>query len=358
MSLLRRGTTAATLAFCLLAAPAARSHDPNADPMNHAAGLDPWRIDPATMQFGSRPDGHAPIGVMGDHMHHEGGVMLSYRYGYMSMNGNLDGTNPVSTAEVLQQFPVSPTSMTMQMHMLGVMWAPLEQVTLAAMLPWTIREMDHETRSGRTFTTRAEGLGDLTVSALVRLLARPHHRAHLNLGTGFPTGRIGIRDQTPMGLAVLPYPMQIGSGTYDLLPGITYTGDFDRFSWGGQAQGTVRVGTNSRSYRLGNAYELTGWGAVALTSWLSVSFRVAWEQWFNVVGADPALNPRMVPTAAPNLRAGKRLDLLGGFNFEVPGGPLKGQRLALEAGAPAYQSLAGPQLATDFRLVVGWQYGF
>ena len=27
----------------------------------------------------------APIGVMGDHMHHDGGLMASYRYMFMSM---------------------------------------------------------------------------------------------------------------------------------------------------------------------------------------------------------------------------------------------------------------------------------
>lgn len=358
MSLSRRGASAALLCLVLALAPAARGHDPNADPMNRAPDASPWRAAPALLPFGQRPDGHAPIGVMGDHMHRAGEVMLSYRFGYMAMDGNLDGTDPVSTAQVLSQFPVSPTSMTMQMHMLGAMWAPVEAVTLMAMLPWVIFEMDHQTRMGTSFTTRTEGLGDLGVSALVRLVDREHHRAHLNLGARFPTGRIGIRDQTPMGLSVLPYPMQIGSGTYDLQPGITYTGDWSRFSWGAQAMGLVRTGTNARSYRLGNAYELTGWGAVALTSWLSASFRVDWNQWFDVVGADPALNPRLVPTADPNLRGGKRLDLLGGLNFRVPGGWLEGQRLALEAGAPAYQQLDGPQLGLDWRIVVGWQYSF
>jgi len=358
MSLRRRGASAATLVLCLALAPSARGHDPNADPMGRHAQASPWTLDPATIPWVERPDGHAPIGVMGDHMHDVGEFMLSYRYGFMAMDGNFDGTRHVPTAEVLQQFPVSPTAMTMRMHMLGAMWAPFQELTLMAMLPWTVLEMDHKTRAGGRFTTRSEGLGDLSVSALVRLLAQPDHRLHLNLGASFPTGRIGIRDQTPMGLAVLPYPMQIGSGTYDLLPGITYTGDWSRLSWGGQARGTIRVGTNARGYRLGNGYEVTGWGAVAIASWLSMSFRVDWLQWFDVVGADSALNPRLVPTAAPNLRGGRRLDLLGGLNFEVPGGWLEGQRLAVEFGAPVFQSLDGPQLGTRWRIVAGWQYAF
>ena len=37
----------------------------------------------------SRPDGHAPISVMGDHLHKKGEFMLSYRFMQMRMEGNL-----------------------------------------------------------------------------------------------------------------------------------------------------------------------------------------------------------------------------------------------------------------------------
>ena len=41
----------------------------------------------------SRPDGHAPISVMGDHMHAMGEWMVSYRYMTMDMKGLLKGSN-------------------------------------------------------------------------------------------------------------------------------------------------------------------------------------------------------------------------------------------------------------------------
>lgn len=37
----------------------------------------------------SRPDGHAPISVMGDHYHKKGELMFSYRFMPMWMEGNL-----------------------------------------------------------------------------------------------------------------------------------------------------------------------------------------------------------------------------------------------------------------------------
>ena len=52
----------------------------------------------------SRPDSHAPIGVMGDHGHKTGEVMLSYRFMAMGMQGLQSGTSTVEIAEVLKDF--------------------------------------------------------------------------------------------------------------------------------------------------------------------------------------------------------------------------------------------------------------
>jgi len=55
---------------------------------------------------------------------------------------------------------------------------------------------------------------------------------------------------------------------------------------------------------------------------------------------------------------GRRIDLLLGLNLYAPSGILKGQRLAVEAGAPVYQSLDGPALQMDWLVRVGWQWIF
>ena len=49
----------------------------------------------------SRPDGHAPLGVMGDHTHGAGEFMLSYRFRYMNMDGNRGGSDGVSSTDVV-----------------------------------------------------------------------------------------------------------------------------------------------------------------------------------------------------------------------------------------------------------------
>ncbi|MCY4554629.1 MAG: hypothetical protein OXC79_13245 [Candidatus Poribacteria bacterium] len=77
----------------------------------------------------SRPDSHAPIGVMGDHGHKTGEVMFSYRFMAMGMQGLQSGTSTVETVDVLKDFMMAPTAMQMQMHGFGVMFAPHDKLT-------------------------------------------------------------------------------------------------------------------------------------------------------------------------------------------------------------------------------------
>jgi hypothetical protein len=314
---------------------------------------DPWTS--------GRPDGHAPLGVMGDHTHSAGEVMLSYRFMRMEMDGNRSGTESLAPEDVLDDYMVTPLNMPMSMHMVGAMYAPSDRVTLMAMVPFLSREMEHQTRMGGMFTTESSGLGDISLTGLVNLYNQNRDAAILNLGVRFPTGSIEQADQTPASApneVQLPYPMQIGSGTVDFLPGLTYLGQSDKWSWGLQAKGTLRLGENDRDYRLGHEGMATGWFANRVSDWLSGSLRLEGRAWGNIEGADPDLNPAMVPTADPMLRAGKRIDAFAGINFEVASGPLHGQRLAVEVGAPLWQDLDGPQLETDWVLVAGWQYAF
>ena len=71
----------------------------------------------------------------------------------------------------------------------------------------------------------------------------------------------GGRHYYPRDPEQLPYPMQTGSGTWDLMPGATYTGKGASISWGGQAVGTVRLGRNDADYAFGDVLDATAWSA-------------------------------------------------------------------------------------------------
>lgn len=321
-------------------------------------GLSPVTLVLASSsQTGSSADGHAPIGVMGDHTHKKGEWMLSYRYMYMRMGGMRNGSRNLTTGQALQRHMVTPLNMDMHMHMLGGMVAPHDKVTLMAMVPIIQQNMDHQNRMGTKFTTRSWGIGDTRLSALIPVMEKNHHEIVINPGVSIPTGSINQRDNTPLGdNRKLPYPMQLGSGTVDLIPSITYRGKHGKLSWGTQAGGTIRLGRNSNEYRLGNRVYVTPWVAYQPAKGISTSLRLKGQSWGHVRGADPDLNPNVVATANPRNLSGKRIDLIAGVNLLKPTGFFKNHRLAIEAGMPLMQQLDGPQLKTVFYISAGWQW--
>ena len=305
----------------------------------------------------TRPDSHAPIGVSGDHLMREGEFMLSYRYMSMDMEGNRTGTDRVDTP--LPGFMVSPLSMDMEMHMIGAMYAVSDKLTLMAMVPYTSISMDHRINmNGVEFATDASGIGDVKLAATYGLFAKPGSDFLFNFAVSAPTGSIDETDDIPvMADAHLPYPMQLGSGTWDFTPGLTYVQTYDSWSWGAQGLYTFRTGENDNGYTLGDRYDVTSWAAKQVASSTSISFRLKLSDWDNIDGSDAKLLPGpTVPTKNTDLRAGTRVDALVGINFVPPS--FNSLRLAAEVGVPVYQKLDGPQLETDMVLTLGAQYTF
>jgi len=328
-----------------------------------------------------RADSHAPIGVMGDHMHERGEFMISYRYGFMDMSGARNGTTSLTPREVTA-FPnrffgqpmqppglrVVPTEMSMQMHMLGAMYAPTDWVTLMAMGTYVDKSMDHLTFNPMAteiiggFTTGSSGVGDTKLAALLRVFDTEDHHMHVNLGLSLPTGSITERDRvlTPLGTTPtlrLPYAMQLGSGTVDLMPGVTYTGRSGRFGWGGQMLSDIRLGENSEGYSLGNGVTATVWGSYSPADWVSVSGRVTGTHLQPIDGIDPMI-VAPVQTADPDNYGGETVALSLGINLVGQSGLLRGHRFAIEGSIPVYQRLNGPQMEQDFRIMAGYQYAF
>jgi len=369
---LTRGAAVAVL--CLTLTTAALAHDEEAE---GGLVLDVTGVAPVNA------DGHAPIGVMGDHMHKAGEWMLSYRFMHMDMDGNRIGTNGVSPETIATTVPniffgapgqpptlrIVPLNMTMDMHMLGGMYAPTNWLTLMVMANYVEKDMKLVTFQGAAgttqlgeFTTKSSGLGDTSVSGMIRLYDRDGQHAHFNVGMSLPTGSLTETGQilAPNGTRPtvrLPYAMQLGSGTYDFLPGLTYTGHDGRIGWGAQYSGIVRLGDNDEGYALGDVHRLTGWASYQWAPWISNSVRLAGEKVGKIDGRDSSI-AGPVQTANPAFYGGETVEVLFGLNLAGQTGWLRGQRLALELGLPVYRDLNGPQLETDYRLILGYQVAF
>ena len=311
-----------------------------------------------------RPDGHAPISVMGDHYHGKGDVMFSYRYMRMNMEGLLDGTSDISnTAAHNRGYMVTPLNMPMDMHMIGVMYGVTDKITVMAMAMYMQNEMDLQMRmpTGMTnqFSTASSGFGDIKIGALYKFINKDRQSLHANVGLSIPTGTLEAKDVTPMSAPneiQLPYPMQIGSGTFDTELGLIYLGQTNNFSWGTQLKGLYRFGRNDFDYSLGNRYNLNSWFAYKTTEWLSFSARgeVVAEERIN--GTNPNLNPMMVTTADTANSGGQYINGGLGFNIYIPEGRFKNVRFGFEYAQPLFQKPNGIQLERNETLTFGLQY--
>lgn len=170
-----------------------------------------------------------------------------------------------------------------------------------------------------------------------------------------PTGSI---EETGKNGDLFSYPMQLGSGSFEACPGVTFFGYPGNWSYGSQLRGMFPLHTNTGEYRYGNVFTVTAWGARQINGWISFSGRVLFSHEGNIHGSHPELNPNMSPSHRPDFRGGSRLDLAISSNLMVPRGPLVGHRLAVEWMLPFYQNLTGTQLTTAWRLLLGWQYAF
>lgn len=304
-----------------------------------------------------RPDGHAPIGVMGDHYHKKGEFMVSLKSMTMYMDGNLQSDEEISNEEIFEEFVIAPQEMVMRMEMVGVMYAPSDRITLMASGKYVSNTMDLRTASGINFRTEGKGFGDISLGSLIKIMNRNRQSLHGNAGISIPTGSIDQRDATPMSdNAPLAYLMQLGSGTWDPSLGLTYLGQSDRFSWGAQSMYKLRLGENSEDYSLGNRFDAVGWGAIKVSDYFSFSASLRYFDLQQINGADPDLNPAIMPLFNTDNSGRSQLDAGLGVNFLIPSGNLKNLRIAAEVKLPAYQEVNGIQMENTLMSTLGIQY--
>jgi hypothetical protein len=327
------------------------------------------------------PDDHAPAGVMFDHLHKAGEWMLGYRFSFeeagpgMRRGGRSATDDEIATACGHAACSMAVSDMTMQMHMLDLMWAPSDRLTLMVMPMWMSHEMDmraldlppppegeeegeHGGHGGHAgpHSHGVEGIGDTLFGALVRLVETERSGAHLGLMVSAPTGAV---DRKNADGTFVHYGMQSGSGTWDFVPSVTATGEAGRWSWGAQASGVVRLKEeNDSGYRLGDVFEVTAWGSVQLTDWVSANVRLehvtagAIEGHFN-----GAHNHSAPPDLQPNY-GGEFADVGLGLNLVVPRGPLAGHRFAVEWLEPVMDEPNGFQAERAGVLQVAWSKAF
>ena len=171
-------------------------------------------------------------------------------------------------------------------------------------------------------------------------------------------GAVDSGDAIPGSFATetqLPYQQQLGSGTFDILPGVTASIQNEVASLGFQWKAEIRMGENDREWALGDLYKSTLWAGYNASERVSASVAVQYSRWGNVEGFDPALDAFANPANNTLAQGGWRVELPVGVNFIMPDGRFGGNRFGFQFILPVHQNLDGPQLMHDWSLVAGWQ---
>lgn len=323
----------------------------------------------ACHESGPEPHAMAPIGIMGGHVHSKGHLMASYRYMMMNMKGmSSSGTN-LSSEEVLTSSMMAPTSMTMQMHMLGLMYSPHDRITLMAMSSYRTNTMGMDSEANHELGMsddhsdlgmnqpmeltqsymKNQGLGDTKFSALIRLNKNEKHCLHSITGLRFPTGNIDAGNKMH---PILPYGMQNGTGSIGAILGVNYSWLMPKFLVGAQALSASPLHKNNRGYMSSVTHDVSFWVARKWADWMSSSLRLHTHYQSEIRGSDALINPMMSPASNGANESLYFTNAILGVNLK----PINHWRIAIEAGLPIYQMNKGVHLNEGVTLTAGFQF--
>jgi hypothetical protein len=343
-----------------------------------------------------------PAGVMFGHMMPSADdVMVGYRYMYGRQDGDmLHGSNKsLGDADIVaggclpETCRTAPTYMDMHMHMLDIMYAPTDWLNLMLMPQFMDMNMnlrglsgvsppadassldDHLTHGGHT----TGGIADTSAYALFKLFGDKSHHVNLALGVSAPTGDSGItlnRWHTTDG-GYIHYGMQLGSGTWDFKPSLTYTGHHEDWGWGAQVTSTTRLeSANKYGYALGDIFQTSAWGSYNVLDWLSASVRGIYTTQGKVKGMFnslpgscatnhaiptydcPDVNPKHGVMDNPANYGGQYWDVGLGLNASVMDGAYAGHQFGVEWLQPVMENVNGYQLERFGTLNATWTYMF
>jgi len=214
-----------------------------------------------------------------------------------------------------------------------------EKFTASLLLPY-IRKRQVTNRFG---TRVAEGLGDISVFGRYKILAPVHSTSpSVNVGVGikFPTGSI----TEPNDNARLPPAFQLGSGAYDIVPTISYTQNFNDYSFSANAYARLPLEENRFGYKFGNEYEFNasiGYPLPSVLDGLSVTLGMSYLYAEQDRDSESILPGRLRDDSRVLNTGGKFMDIVPGFKLKF------NKHLSLQANVavPIYQDWNGQRSA-------------
>ncbi len=328
--------------------------------------------------------GNMPMNIPGGGVPETHEFRLKLTPSFMNMTGLRDGTDSVDAGSLLGvpgpgKYMAVPTSMDMAMFNLAGGYSFSDRFFGGIMMMWGEKRMNMQfngamtTMTGRSgFTMASRGIMDTMVMTKYRLFANdpqiPTRQMSLLTSVSLPTGSIDKKNTNhPVAMRkneLLPYGMQLGSGTVDPTLGLLYQASSTPWWWGANLTGTWRLYDNQRDYRLGDRYALDLYAMRQLRYDLLLHAQLNGESVGKIDGemdvytngtsgrANVGPNPSspMTPLWETDNYGGEKAFVSFGFQWQ----PVHLQIIDLTVQLPIYQNLNGPQLEDDYRVMLTW----
>jgi hypothetical protein len=315
-----------------------------------------------------------PTGVMLSHVHPKGEWMFSYRLMRMEMGAMQNGSQTLTDNDVYaQNYSMTSSFMRMDMHMLMAMYGINDKLTLMTMIHYQNIGMhmdmfasDGHNHGGVAVNANvnphlySSGIGDTKIYVLYQAFSKNGHKILGNVGLSLPTGSIHKKGEinSMYSNSQMPYQMQMGSGTVDFLPSLSYLLDKNNISFGTQVAGNIRSYKNALNYQLGNEYTLTTWLGYRWFSFLGSSIRFEGITTEKITGFDAQLYAFTEPSTNVSNYGGQKLNGFVGLNYYFNRGWIKNSSVSTEFGLPLYQNFNGIQMQNKFQWLAAFNMAF
>ncbi len=288
---------------------------------------------------------------------HEFRVKVNLSWG--KMVGMRRGTSNRSTKDTLGQYMMTPRKMDMYMSSVSVGYAFSDRFFAGLMGMYMNKDMEMIRRDGRRSSMYSQGAGDTMLMTKTLLYADdylvPTSQVSLLLGVSLPTGSINQDEKGQ----ILPYSMQLGSGTFDPFIGILYEGSSSPLWWGANVSYLARAYENYKSYNLGDEYRCDLYGMYQARHNLVGELQIKGKYVGDIEGEareieqdgdghmkmmGKPMKPFMSNQFDPDNYGGSTVDLTAGIQWQ----PFHNHILNAQFSFPLFQNLHGTQLERDF----------
>lgn len=302
-----------------------------------------------------RPDARPPGALFGVRMLEMSDLQIEYRFAKMNYGDIRFETEVVPFLDVLDAYQAAPFGRTHTDHILRVSYGLMDWLTLEGRAGWLTR--DRAVGTEDVFVdTNSSGISDIEAAALISVVDRDGVKAHLIGGVEIPTGSIEKVGPDITGTPrLLPYEMQLGTGSFSVAPGVAASMQNDIATIGANVRAFFRLNDNGRGYRLGDAFRGNFWASYLLTENFSITTGARVHKWGSIEGRDSALDPLSDPGADPLFSSGTTVDIPLGLNIRLSEGLLTGTDIQFEFVWPTYESFDAPRPQGDwgFNLTLG-----